>query len=95
MFCGFREAKNACNHEVMVWEMGIQRRKLFHVDEMAAAMVFLMNHFHGEDIINNRNGMFRAIWELEGFVKDAGGSQRKLYLKLLWLMIRSENCWIY
>ena len=46
----FHEAKMNQQASVTLWGTGIARREFLHVDDMANAAVFVMNHIHAKDI---------------------------------------------
>lgn len=48
----FHEAKVAGAPEVTVWGTGAPRREFLHVDDLADACVFLMQHYDGAEAIN-------------------------------------------
>jgi GDP-L-fucose synthase len=48
----FHEAKVGGADSVEVWGTGTPRREFLHVDDLAAACIFLMRHFNGERWIN-------------------------------------------
>jgi GDP-L-fucose synthase len=69
----FHEAKinNASN--VTVWGTGTPKREFLHVDDLADASVFLMNHYDEESIVNVGVGEDVSIGELAQLVKDVVG----------------------
>ena len=69
----FHEAKISGAPEVTLWGTGTPRREFLHVDDLAAAAVFLMEHYDGEDIINVGTGEDVPIAELAALVKDVVG----------------------
>jgi GDP-L-fucose synthase len=58
------EAKSAGAPEVTVWGTGQPRREFLHVDDLADAVVYLMQHYDAEDIINVGVGEDITIREL-------------------------------
>ena len=52
----FHEAKEAGQDEVVVWGTGTPRREFLHVDDMADACVFLMQHYSDEPHRQCRRG---------------------------------------
>ena len=63
---------------VILWGSGSPRRELLHVDDLADACVFLMNHYNESDIINIGWGKDQTILELAQMVADAVGYQGKI-----------------
>jgi GDP-L-fucose synthase len=72
------EAKLAGALEVTVWGSGAPRREFLHVDDMAAAAVFLMNHYDGADIVNVGIGADITVRELAETVARVVGFTGKL-----------------
>jgi len=58
---------------VIIWGTGAPRRELLHVDDLADAGVFLMNHYDQSDIINIGWGRDQNIRELAEMVSDVVG----------------------
>jgi GDP-L-fucose synthase len=58
---------------VILWGSGAPRREFLHVDDLADACVFLMNHYDESDIINIGWGRDQSILELAGMVSDVVG----------------------
>lgn len=52
----FHEAKMACQSEVEIWGSGTPRREFLHVDDLADACLFLMQHYSDEGHINIGTG---------------------------------------
>lgn len=71
----FHEAKLANAPEVVMWGTGTPRREFLHVDDMAAATVFLAQHYDGEEIVNVGTGEDLPIRELAEIVKTVTGYQ--------------------
>jgi len=69
----FHEAKLAGDAEVVMWGTGTPLREFLHVDDMAAASVFLMETYDGEDIVNIGVGEDLTIRALAGLVADVVG----------------------
>jgi len=46
----FHEAKTLGHEKVTLWGTGIARRELLHVDDMASAAIFVMQHIQAKDI---------------------------------------------
>jgi len=58
---------------VIIWGTGAPRREFLHVDDLADAGVFLMNHYDESDIINIGWGNDQTILELAQMVSDIVG----------------------
>jgi GDP-L-fucose synthase len=67
----FHEARIAGEREVVIWGTGTPRREFLHVDDLADACVFLMEHYDGLQHINVGTGEDLSIRELAGMVRDA------------------------
>ncbi|HEY2419704.1 MAG TPA: GDP-L-fucose synthase [Steroidobacteraceae bacterium] len=73
------EAKLAHAQSVEVWGTGTPRREFLHVDDLAAACLYLMQHYASEDPINVGWGQDLSIAELARLIADIvgfGGSLR-------------------
>lgn len=55
---------------VTIWGTGSPRREFLHVDDLADACVFLMNHYEGSEMINIGVGEDISISELADLIKD-------------------------
>jgi GDP-L-fucose synthase len=69
----FHEAKMKSAPSVTIWGTGSPRREFLHVDDLADACVFLMNHYNNSDIINIGYGDDISIAELALLMKDIVG----------------------
>jgi len=69
----FHEAKLRGESRVMVWGTGEPRREFLHVDDLADALLFLMNRYDQEDLINVGWGEDISIRELAELVKSTVG----------------------
>jgi GDP-L-fucose synthase len=58
---------------VTIWGTGAPRREFLHVDDLADACVFLMNHYEESEIINIGVGQDIPISELADLIKDIAG----------------------
>lgn len=67
----FHEAKSANAQSVTLWGTGNARREFLHVDDMADAAVFLMEHYDEADPINVGCGYDLLIRELAEIVAAA------------------------
>lgn len=72
----FHEAKQAGRREVVVWGSGTPRREFLYVDDLADAVLFLMDHYDGDEPVNCGAGSDLTIRELAetiGRVVDFSG----------------------
>ncbi|MCF8063229.1 MAG: GDP-L-fucose synthase [Deltaproteobacteria bacterium] len=69
----FCDAKAAGAGSVTVWGTGSPRREFLHVDDMADACVFVMEHYEGDGILNIGTGKDMTIQELAGLIRDVVG----------------------
>lgn len=67
------EAKIACHSSIVVWGTGTPRREFLHVDDLATACLFLMQHHSSEDLVNVGWGQDVSIRELVMLVSEAVG----------------------
>jgi GDP-L-fucose synthase len=67
------QAKASNEPDMMVWGSGKPRREFLHVDDLADALVFLMQHYSGEQHINVGWGDDVAIAELAALVAEVVG----------------------
>ena len=66
----FHDAKIAGSPSVTIWGTGAPRREFLHVDDMAAACVFLMQNYNAPDIVNIGTGEDIRIADLAVLVAD-------------------------
>ncbi len=69
----FHEAKVKSYPSVTIWGTGIPKREFLHVDDLADACIFLVNHYDKSDIINVGCGEDISIAEFALSVKDIVG----------------------
>lgn len=69
----FHEAKTHGSPSVTLWGSGKVRREFLHVDDLAEASVFLMNHYSGSETINVGTGEDVTIEELATLIKKIVG----------------------
>jgi GDP-L-fucose synthase len=67
------QAKLAGAPSVEIWGTGRPRREFLHVDDLADALVFLMERYSGEEHVNVGWGEDVSIAELAGLVAEAVG----------------------
>jgi len=69
----FHEAKVAQADHVTVWGTGSPRREFLHVDDLADACLYLMNHYENSEVINVGSGDDLTIAELATTVRAVVG----------------------
>jgi GDP-L-fucose synthase len=69
----FHEAKGSGAGEVVLWGTGTPRREFLHVDDLAAASLFLLENYDSPDTINVGVGEDVTISELAEMVADVVG----------------------
>lgn len=67
------EAKINNKREVVIWGTGTPKRDFLHVDDLADAVVYLMNNYDGDDIINIGISNDISIQELAILIKEIVG----------------------
>jgi len=66
----FHEARLQGRDEVVIWGSGRPRREFLHVDDLADACLFLMDHYDGAEHINVGTGEDLTIRELAELIGD-------------------------
>jgi GDP-L-fucose synthase len=66
----FHDARIEDRDEVVVWGSGRPRREFLHVDDLADACVYLMQHYDGERHINVGTGEDLTILDLAHLIRD-------------------------
>ncbi|MDQ6948905.1 MAG: GDP-L-fucose synthase [Actinomycetota bacterium] len=74
----FHEAKLAGESEVGIWGTGSPMRELLHVDDLADACLFLMEHYNEEAHVNVGTGDDLSIRALAELVRDIVYPQAEL-----------------
>ena len=74
----FDEAKMNSAPEVTCWGTGAARREFLNVDDMASALVFLMEHYNSPDIINIGYGTDHTIKEIAELIRQIVGYQGEI-----------------
>ena len=69
----FHEAKITGKEEVTLWGTGTPKREFLYVDDLADALLFLMQHYEEEEPINIGTGEDVAIGTLAQMVKEIVG----------------------
>jgi len=71
----FHEAKTANQNAVTVWGDGSPLREFLYADDLADALVFLMQHYNEKQFVNVGYGEDISIGELAQMVKETVGFQ--------------------
>ena len=74
----FHLARGRGASEVVVWGTGAPRREFLHVDDLADACLFLMEHYQESDIINVGVGWDLSIRELAELIAAVTGFQGRI-----------------
>jgi len=74
----FHEAKESGSPEVVVWGSGRVYREFLHVDDMADACLFVMQHHDGSQILNIGCGSDVTIAEVAHLVKATIGFEGEI-----------------
>lgn len=74
----FHEAKLAGAREVTVWGTGTPRREFLHVDDLANAVVLLMDHYEEPTTINIGTAQDITIRELAELMKEVVGFEGEI-----------------
>ncbi len=74
----FHLARVAGAPEVAVWGTGAPRREFLHVDDLADACLFLMQHYRESDIVNVGVGQDLTIRELAEMMARVTGFQGRV-----------------
>jgi GDP-L-fucose synthase len=74
----FHEAKTSNAPQVSIWGSGQPLREFLHVDDLADALLFLMDHYSNGGIVNVGSGQEVSIGELARLIADVVGYTGKL-----------------
>jgi GDP-L-fucose synthase len=69
----FHEAKQKGEPYVTIWGSGSPRREFLHVDDLADACLFLMQHYDEAGLVNIGTGEDGTILELANLIRDIVG----------------------
>lgn len=72
------EARETCSPVVEIWGTGTPRREFLHVDDLADAAVFLMQHYDSPEIINVGVGEDISVRQLAELVGRVTGFEGRL-----------------
>jgi GDP-L-fucose synthase len=68
-----KETDRESTKTLSIWGTGSARREFLHVDDLADACFFLMNHYNEDEIINIGTGYDLTIRELAELIRDIVG----------------------
>lgn len=74
----FHEAKKNQDKSVTIWGTGKPLREFMHVDDVAAACIFLMNTYKGNEFVNIGWGKDISIKDLALLIKEIVGFEGEL-----------------
>jgi GDP-L-fucose synthase len=74
----FHDAKIKGKEEVVLWGTGAPKREFLYVDDLADALLFLMQHYADEEPVNIGTGEDVSINELAHLVKEITGFTGKI-----------------
>ena len=74
----FHEAKENNEPEVVMWGTGSPKREFLHVDDLAAACVFLMESYNEKQFVNVGTGEDISIMNLALLIKEIVGYEGKI-----------------
>lgn len=74
----FHEAKQSRAPEVTIWGSGTPRREFLHVDDLADALIMLMQRYEEPQTINVGTGEECTIRELAELMKETTGYEGKI-----------------
>ena len=69
----FYQAKLANAESVSIWGNGTARREFLHTDDLAEAVLFLMENYHDSEIVNVGCGVDQTIRELAETIRKVVG----------------------
>ena len=72
------EAKSENKSEVVIWGSGNSRREFLHVDDLASAIVWIMNNYDNKQFLNIGTGEDISIKELAYIIKELIGYKGEL-----------------
>lgn len=75
----FHEAKERGESQVNLWGTGSPMREFLHVDDLADACYFLMQHYNGKEFVNVGTGVDLTIKELAYTVKEIVGFNGEIF----------------
>jgi len=74
----FHQAKLARSATVAIWGTGAAKREFLHVDDLASALLFLMDNYTGEEHINVGCGVDQSIMDMARLVARVVGFEGQI-----------------
>jgi GDP-L-fucose synthase len=74
----FHAAKLNGVNEVTIWGSGTPKREFLHVDDLASALIFLLEHYDSPDTINVGTGVDVTIRKLAETVAEVAGWEGRM-----------------
>jgi GDP-L-fucose synthase len=74
----FSDAAASKQSEITLWGTGLARREFMHVDDMAAATLYMMEHYHSSEFINIGWGDDISIKELAEMIAAKVGFEGQI-----------------
>ena len=74
----FHEAKVANAPSVEIWGTGSPKREFLHVDDLADACYYLLQHYNGKELVNVGSGVDIAIKDVALLIKEIVGFEGEL-----------------
>lgn len=78
MMTKFCQAKQKKSQEVILWGTGRPRREFLHVDDMASATLFALDHYSADDVLNVGSGDEITIGNLAKKIASLVGFQGEI-----------------
>ncbi|PSF36745.1 GDP-fucose synthetase [Aphanothece hegewaldii CCALA 016] len=75
----FVDAKDECLPSVTLWGTGIAKREFIHVDDVAQAIIFLMETFDSPDLVNLGTGTDISIYDLAYLISQEVGYRGEIH----------------
>ena len=74
----FHEAKVENRKEVVIWGTGTPKREFMHIDDLARALVLLMDEYKSDEIINVGCGKDISVMALANLLREIVGFEGKI-----------------
>jgi GDP-L-fucose synthase len=74
----FVDARDSGAESITLWGTGTARREFMHVDDLAEAILFVMEHWKSPDLINVGTGTDVSISELAHTISEMAGFQGRI-----------------
>lgn len=74
----FTDAVDNNQDEIVLWGTGVARREFLHVDDVARAVIHMLNHYDSNEFINIGSGIDISIKELAEIIAEKAGFKGKI-----------------